>query len=111
MSGIEAEYLSNLYAGDDGWFDDDDELYDAKEEAIEHYFQMDRLEAHYIRIQKEAESRIWQMKNGEYIKVCDMTDSHIKNTINMLKRKPNSDVYKPWIKVFNAELKRRENKE
>lgn len=36
----------------------------------------------------KAQKTVWQTKAGEKIKVSDMTDKHLKNTIYLLERKP-----------------------
>lgn len=66
------------------------------------------IDVEYQRIQKEAEQGIWTTKNGKHIAVSDMTDEHIVNTLNMLKRFDDNDMYLPWIERFEAELRYRE---
>ena len=63
----------------------------------------------YHDIKQEAKSKIWTTKDGTKIAVKDMTDSHIRNTINWIKRKDKYDYYLPWIKVFEEELTGRED--
>ena len=36
----------------------------------------------------KAQETVWQTKDGENIKVSDMTDKHLKNTIRLLESKP-----------------------
>ena len=36
----------------------------------------------------KAQETIWQTKAGENIKVSDMSDKHLKNTIRLLESKP-----------------------
>ena len=31
--------------------------------------------------------KVWRTKDGKYIKICDMSTSHIINTLNMIKNK------------------------
>ena len=31
-------------------------------------------------------TKIWKCKNGEKIRICDMTDNHLNNTINFMER-------------------------
>ena len=45
----------------------------------------------------------WDMKDGTPIKLKDMKDSHIKNTINMLKRKPHTNTRSAWMEIFESE--------
>lgn len=68
----------------------------------------------------------WRMANGQYIKVTDMSDSHLKNTIKYLARNPylfaiggsgidvedmwfetNEMEHQMWTKALNKELERR----
>lgn len=61
----------------------------------------------------EIEFEYWTQKDGTPIAVEDMSDQHIRNTINLLIR--NYDKYDSstknaadeWLTVFREELKRR----
>jgi len=58
----------------------------------------------------------WKIKDGKKIKVKDMTDKHIQNTVCYLldkrkeRKKKGEEVTKieRWLKVFGVELRRRE---
>ena len=64
----------------------------------------------YWRAIQEAKSRYWTMKNGEKIHVTKMSDSHIKNCIEMLERNE-SPFAEPFITMFKKEQERRANEE
>ena len=64
----------------------------------------------YHDIEVQAKNKIWTTKDGTKIPVSKMTDSHILNTINLIKRKDRHDYYLPWIKVFEEEMRRRGGK-
>ena len=58
----------------------------------------------------KADRGIWTQKNGEEINIKDMTDSHIQNTINMLKRRDCDSIDEYWIMTFEAEQQARKGK-
>lgn len=63
-----------------------------------------------MQIDEEAKAGFWETKDGTKIHVTDMTTSHIKNTINFIKRRDYNDRYLPWIDRFEEELERRGEK-
>ena len=73
------------------------------------------LEQEYIRIQAFYESGYWITKDKTTIKISDMESSHIHNSIRMLERNIESDLYSDMevdlaeiaISEFKRELKRR----
>ena len=69
------------------------------------------LEEVYRRAEKQAETKVWRTKDGRELNVSEMSERHIKNTINYIRRNDPVDVMYPWIKVFEEELKRRERSE
>lgn len=58
-----------------------------------------------------GDEMFWTMKNGDDIMIKDMADSHLKNTINMLKRKPINGTRSAWVEILEGEyLNRRSSK-
>lgn len=55
----------------------------------------------------KRDAGIWTMRDGTEIKVKDMGEDHIKNTIRMLKRRE-SEWAESWIAVFEKELEFRQ---
>ena len=53
---------------------------------------------------------IWTMKDHTEIMIKDMKDSHVKNTINMLKRKPDNGTRGAWVEIFVEETLYRRSK-
>lgn len=60
----------------------------------------------HIRADDMASKGLWTMKDGRTVCVRDMTDAHITNCVNMLKR-GNSPYAEPFICMFEEEQKRR----
>ena len=56
-----------------------------------------------------AKNDIWITRTGKKIKMCDMTDSHLKNAINYFK--PDKEGSKKRWKLLMAEKRRRGKKE
>lgn len=57
-------------------------------------------------VKRQAAKGLWRTVSGETMRIEDMTISHIKNSIMMLKRHNNS-IYQPLIDVLQSELDRR----
>lgn len=57
-----------------------------------------------------GEGIAWTMKDGTDIFVKDMKESHIINSMNMLKRKAFNGTRKAWIEVFEDVLLRKRAK-
>lgn len=55
----------------------------------------------------------WRMSNKKLIAICDMTDSHLKNTIRMLRRQIDGSIHDEFVYdniiAMENELKRRNN--
>lgn len=60
---------------------------------------------------KYGEVKYWRIKGGKLIKITDMTTSHLKNTINMLKRQIDGSIHDEFVYdniiAMNNELIRR----
>lgn len=61
-----------------------------------------------LRVEWQAEKGVWTMRDGEEIRLEDMTTCHIINAKRMLEKKNDCDFWTPWIVRFERELKRRE---
>lgn len=57
------------------------------------------------------EHGIWTMADGKEISVKNMSEDHIDNCINMIKRKSYlNDLDRAWLEVFEEEFNRRERR-
>lgn len=60
---------------------------------------------------KYGEVKYWRTKGGKSIRIVDMTTSHLKNTINMLKRQIDGSIHDEFVYdniiAMNNELIRR----
>ena len=61
-------------------------------------------------IEDKAKHGVWVMRGGREIPVEDMTTRHIENTMAYIQRTDQYDLFEPWLKVFEAELKRRKER-
>ena len=63
------------------------------------------------RYEQDGFNTEWRMKDGTIIKIKDMEDSHVRNSLNMLKRNSPNEIREAWIEVFtDVILKRRKLK-
>jgi len=50
------------------------------------------------------QTKRWKTREGSKIRICDMEDSHLINSINMLKRKAERYKYTVPYPMFNGEM-------
>lgn len=43
-------------------------------------------EAHLERIEEDVRKKVWTTRDGQRMKISDMADSHLTNTINLIRR-------------------------
>ena len=60
-----------------------------------------------IKIERAAARGLWATKDARLIRIEDMTESHLRNCIRMLKKNNGEDIMTPWIVRMENELKRR----
>jgi hypothetical protein len=69
---------------------------------------------YYCRRQQYGNVTHWKMKGGQWIALVDMTDTHLQNTINMLKRQLDGSLHDEFVYdniiAMENELKRRKIK-
>ena len=73
--------------------------------------EMERMidsEVLYFRAELRAEKGLWETRDGQILKVTDMTTRHIQNCLRMLER-GNSPYADPFIGMFEKELERRDD--
>lgn len=49
-------------------------------------------------------TKLWKQKNGIKIRICDMTDGHLQNTIALLERKAELEKSAIPYPMFNGEM-------
>ena len=75
----------------------DDRYYESYDELIDEY-------------KEKGDNLLWSMKDGNLIKINNMTTKYITNCINMMKNKEQNDRIKAWIFIFeDVIIKRRIN--
>ncbi len=56
-------------------------------------------------VESAAASGIWTTKDGQKLKICEMSTDHIQNTLNYIKRDSyREDFLSPFITAFEKEL-------
>lgn len=58
-------------------------------------------------IDYKARTKTWTTKDGRHLRFSQMSDSHLQNTIRMLERNNECDIYLPLITAMQEELKER----
>lgn len=62
-----------------------------------------------MKIKKSAANGIWTTRDRRRIHITNMSEDHIKNTINYIRRNDSLDMMLPWVAAFQNELIRRNN--
>ena len=63
-----------------------------------------------LELDRRIKQGIWTTKNGERIKIVNMSDKHIENVIAMLKTMRSEDA-EIWLVKFEEEQRKRKEKE
>ena len=55
----------------------------------------------------EENSPIWTLRDGSKVRVCDMSTSHIRNSVGILNKKTGTQ-FRKWQAILLTELKKRD---
>lgn len=80
-----------------------------KQDLLKHYNipppEYQRLK---LSIQEQANKKIWVTKDGYYISIKKMSNTHLINTFKYITNHNKLQLWNPWIPVLQEEMKKRQ---